>query len=185
VGERQEIVGPLLKALPHRAICSKPYFRLFDVRLGPGAGKADLVLVSSRPELIVIECKKHGQTSLARQVIAQALLYHAAAIDSPTDYLWEQFERAAERQARNGKVTLNELGLRQKQPLSAVRTWLTEAKKATSAALPAVRTIIATDEWRPDVDDARVGRIVRMLKNQGLPVSVVTCASRRGPRIVA
>jgi hypothetical protein len=176
MGEGNDILKPLLKGLPQSLACGHRCIPVWDVKLGRGGGRADLVVVSDEPSVVIVEAKLHDNPALKDSVVGQVMLYYVTALTSEPHEILAGLRRAAERHKRNENRGFDELMREAAATEAEVLGWIAGAKELAMAGAPSVRAVIATDAWDESRDARRLGKIVSFLANRGIKLGVVVVA---------
>ncbi|MCC7178693.1 MAG: hypothetical protein IT177_09915 [Acidobacteria bacterium] len=171
MSERQLILEPLCAALPQALGCGTRYLRVWDAKLGPGGGYADLVVISDEPSVVVVEAKKRTNHSFKANVAGQLLLYLVTAMTATVDERIEGLRKS--RWKRNGAPSLESLLERAGINEGQLRDWIEGARASTRGGADGFRAVIATDAWNERSDLKRIGRIVRFLGERGIAVDIL------------
>jgi hypothetical protein len=172
MSERRLILDPLCAALPQALGCGTRYLCVWDAKLGPGGGCADLVVISDEPSVVVVEAKKRANGCFKANVAGQVLLYLVTAMTATVDETIDGLQKSARRK-RNGRSSLESLlkaaNIKERQ----LRTRIEQARANTLAGADGFRAVIATDSWDESKDQKRIGKIVRFLVERGISVDIL------------
>jgi len=171
-----EILRLLCRQLPVSLGCGSRWLAVWDAKLGHGGGRADLVVVSNEPSIVIVEAKLHANPGLKDAVVGQVMLYYVTALTTEPRQILEGLRRAAKGLKRNGKLGLDQIMREKSIEETEVFTWIENALEQARTGGTSVRAVVATDDWDEKRDLRRLGKVVRFLAEHQIRLDVAQVA---------
>jgi len=167
-----EILRLMHGQLPLSLGCGPKWLTVWDVKLGPGGGRADMVVVSDEPSIVIVEAKLHANAGLKDAVVGQIMLYYVTALTAEPRQILDGLRRAARGMKRNAKRGLDAIMREAAVEEAEVLGWIGSALAQARDGASSVRAVVVTDEWNEKRDMRRLGKIVRFLRERGISLDV-------------